>query len=98
MRQEADPIFSNIKGAKRIGLAYLKKYPYKSNTEVLLADLGIGLDQFKQIVEGKHNTWARHWLKEKQNSNFNNSKMVRLDGWWLSITEVQLCALITLNM
>lgn len=68
---------------EKVGIDYLQLFPSENNEQKLVEILLEKLDG---------NTIVEHQLKE----DFNNHETVQIEGWILSKTEVQQCALYSL--
>jgi hypothetical protein len=89
--------FLHKKSAKKIGLEYLRCVPREADTH-LLTDL---------ICSSQEERWAqlahadgrmrRELLLHQQRQDFAHGRIVKVQGWILSETEVRLCALAALS-
>ncbi len=86
-------LLKHKKSAKAIGLEYLKQIPM--NKEKLLTNI---FSTLKRQSSTFHPEIASHKLLELlrtcRQEDFEKGRVVQLQGWLLSITEAQLCALV----
>jgi hypothetical protein len=80
--------------ARRVGAAWLRAHPEEASRaalEGLLAPLPAGVHAASLRAAELHD-----WLRERQRAEFRAGRLVQLEGWWLSPTEVRLCAWLAL--
>lgn len=88
-------VFHNLNSAKAIGRAYLKRLPDSVDEHTLLAHLCNRCGQGTQSLYEMDYQTLHHWLNEQQKRDFTEGNTVWLEGWLLSQTEIELCALAT---
>ncbi|MEO1523288.1 MAG: hypothetical protein AAFU78_21285 [Cyanobacteria bacterium J06633_2] len=86
-------VFRNLNGAKAIGKAYLNRLPDSIDEHALLAHLCDRCSQGTQALYEMDDKALHQWLNEQQKRDFIEGNTVWLEGWLLSQTEVELCAL-----
>ena len=89
-------LFKHRDSARAIGSAYLATRPEEANPYNLL-ELITRADQEPLVVHRTSAMELRDWLRRRQADDFATGRIVKLDGWLLSATEVRLCALVALT-
>jgi len=83
--------------ARVVGRAYLRREPAEANAarlrERILADLGLDADAAAASADRE----LRERLRHRVRADFAAGRIVKLDGWILSLTEVRLSALVALE-
>ena len=88
-------LFSSLESAKFIGKAYLKTASQSFDRHQFLAEL---CTHCQNTGDSAQNTeQVRSWLRSRQQQDFAEGRIVELDGWMLSETEVKRCALAALS-
>lgn len=84
-------LFTAPGSAASIGRAYLHLHPLKADRAALIRDITLG--------DHRHSsgTPLARLVGEWQRRDFGEGRIVVLDGWVLSLTEVSLCALLALG-
>jgi hypothetical protein len=88
-------LFSSLDSAKFIGKAYLKTAKQTFDRHQFLAELCTNCQQNGGSAQNTEQ--VRSWLRSRQQQDFAEGRIVELDGWMLSETEVKLCALAALS-
>ena len=88
--------FTYRESAKVIGSEYLRRVPQEANTRLLI-DLicSCSAERRTELRQADVGT-ARRLLQLQQREDFEYGRIVNLQGWILSQTEVRLCALTAL--
>lgn len=86
IQQNVNSLFGELDSARYLGKRYLGLYPHEEKRAVLLAErIRLAqpwtLDGIKTVLAGY------------RESDFQNGNIVIIDGWVLSRTEVETCAL-----
>ena len=82
--------------ARIIGLEYLRGAPQEAHVQTLIDLLS---SDFTQSPIGPHKsdtTRLREFLRLQTQQDFEAGRIVRLQGWMISVTEARLCALVAL--
>lgn len=89
--------FINKESASVIGREYLRRVPNEANA-TLLVDLISSSSAERRLELTKADTKKlRELLLLQQRQDFEDGRIVKVQGWILSETEVRLCALAALN-
>jgi hypothetical protein len=89
-------LFRHRASARAIGAVYLATRPEEADARKLV-ELAIAADGTARTIGRMSETELRAWLRERQTRDFATGRIVNLDGWLLSATEVRLCALAALT-
>jgi hypothetical protein len=89
-------LFKHRDSARAIGSVYLATCPEEANAHKLV-ELIVGADDDPLVVHGTNDAELRAWVRRRQARDFATARIVNLDGWLLSATEVRLCALACLT-
>lgn len=90
-------LFSEMKSPKVIGAEYLRSFPGQVDSKVLLARICSSCEGGARSLTQMDARALREWIHERQRKDFEEGRIIKLQGWILSATEVQLCALATLH-
>ncbi|MEB3358007.1 MAG: hypothetical protein VKK04_14865 [Synechococcales bacterium] len=90
-------VFSNVESAKIIGKTYLSSLPDSLNRDALLSELCLGCDGGVSALSDMNTQALKEWLDRRQRNDFAEGRTVRVNGWILSKTEVDICALAALS-
>jgi hypothetical protein len=84
-------LFSAPDSAACLGRAYLRLHPLKADCATLIGDITLG--------DGRHASGVplARLVGEWQRRDFEEGRIVILDRWVLTLTEVSLCALLALG-
>jgi len=85
LHQKLLNLLPHLESFQVIGERYLKLYPQEDDLNYLLISLNYELPG---------NSWYQ-WLQAKIKEDFQHKQTVQVEGWILSKTEAQLCALAT---
>jgi hypothetical protein len=80
-------LFDDLGAARNVGGAYLDSHPGEAGEERLTSVLGLD-DSAPPYVQGER-------LRAEVRRDYAESRLVLVEGWYLSITEARLCALST---
>jgi hypothetical protein len=80
-------LFDDMDAASTIGEAYLESYPGEAGEEMLTSLLGLS-ESLPPTVQGER-------LRADVRRDYAESRLVLVEGWYLSRTEARLCALST---
>ena len=83
--------------AAAVGRAYLADHPDEADRDRLAAQLGAGLRCQDCDPARSDTARLRAGLARQLRADFGQSRVVRVDGWVLSLTEARLCALAALT-
>ena len=95
-RPEALQHLCDSKTIQEIGEAY-QKQAEDGNDETVLVNLLSTDKQGKPIIETTNNTSIASILSQKIQQDFQQNKIVVVNGWVLSLTEARQCALFSLT-
>ena len=90
-------LFKGQKSAKVIGLEYLKIVPEENNKQQLLSLLSSSLESFSGLHTETDLSKLREWLRIRRQEDFKEGKVIYVQNWLLSVTELRLCALVALH-
>jgi hypothetical protein len=82
----AVPDLAILDSVRRVGAAYLAQQSANADRSGLLAAL-------EQALTGSGTAQAKQRLNARIKADFAAGRTIMLDGWVLSVTECQLCAL-----
>jgi len=82
--------------AALLGRLYLDKNPQEADAARLVTLIGATQDPALPPVTAAPDESLRSSLEERIRNDFIDGDTVAVDGWLLSITEVRLCALVSL--
>ena len=85
-------LFTNTKSANAVGLRYLAAAPGEADARLLTGLICGTRDRYRRLMEADSGR-LRELLIEQQKQDFGNGRVVTLEGWILSETEVRLCAI-----
>ena len=86
-------VFSHRESAAVVGRRYLKITPFVADVYLLTTEIAQGTQLGIVELGTLRSTELMSLLREKIRRDFRNQKISVVDGWLLSVTEVQLCAL-----
>ena len=86
----------NQKSARAIGRAYLSTQQDVPSIDALIAAICDGHSSLLAQCDRGDTKAVRNTLALKQRQDFEQGRVVRLHGWVLSATEIQLCSLVAL--
>lgn len=89
-------LFEHRDSARAIGSVYLAAHPEEADVSRLL-ELINRADGGPPFAPLATDTARRAWIRERQTQDFAAGRIVNLDGWLLSATEVRICALAALS-
>lgn len=97
LAEELVNFFKEKSSAKIIGQEYLRSYPRERNVTLLLQ--GIFSNNSGRFVDLKHNRKLklRAYLSRQRREDFEQGRIVEVQGWILSETEARHCALVALT-
>ncbi|HSA80812.1 MAG TPA: hypothetical protein VLE23_08300 [Geminicoccaceae bacterium] len=84
--------------AAAVGRAYLTRHPDEADRDRLAAQLAAGLRSRGCDPARSDTARLRASLARQLRADFGHSRVVRVDGWVLSLTEARLCALAALTV
>ncbi len=93
--QKLHHLFRHVSSAKAIGAEYLRNKPQSLDAQMLLASLSASCEL--QSLVRMDDVTLRNWLIQRQQQDFAEGKTVRVNGWVLSQTEVELYTLLALT-
>jgi|GEM_PF-6839733 len=96
-QQKLRHLFQHPRSAQAIGSEYLRSRPELIDAPTLINHLCQGCDQGVTSLTAMHDRELRNWLDQRQKQDFAQGKTVRVQGWVLSQTEVELYALLALT-
>jgi hypothetical protein len=88
--------FTHKESAKVIGLEYARKYPQEADARVLLDRITTSLNVGDVGLFGAASSNLHGLLVRTMREDFAVDRVVKLQGWVLSVTEARLCALAAL--
>ena len=86
----------STESARIIGLHYLSEHPEEADKSYLLERLGLNEDTYRSSDKRYSSVIDPKSISQRIRQDFDSGRMARLNGWFLSQTEVRLCALIWL--
>ena len=89
-------LFKHRHSARAIGSVYLATHSEEADAHKLV-ELVIRGDGDPLVAGCTSDTGLRAWLHRRQARDFATGRVVNLDGWLLSATEVRICALAALT-
>jgi hypothetical protein len=89
-------VFRHPDSATELGRLYLAENPRESDAARLTTQIVAGLDPALTPVSAATHEALRAGLDERARDDFISGNIVAVGGWLLSITEVRLCALVSL--
>jgi hypothetical protein len=89
-------LFTHTESAKVIGHEYLQKYPQEASIRVLFNQVTANSTATDVGLFGATGQDLRGLLDRMIRADFEVDRVVKLQGWILSVTEARLCALATL--
>ena len=89
-------LFTHTESAKVIGLEYLQKHRQEANIRVLLDQVTSSSAATDVGLFGAAGQDLRGLLERMIRADFEIDRVVKLQGWILSVTEARLCALTAL--
>ena len=88
-------LIEHRESARVIGLEYLKHFPGEDNKDKLLSSIYTALKNQSSIsLNETTSPQLNELLLTCRQKDFKKGRVVELQGWLLSITEAQLCALV----
>lgn len=88
--------YTHSTSASIIGLAYLKTKPSEANAKKLVKLLSLTKIESWENLVILNPTKLRQSLLHQIQTDFKQGRIIRLEHWVLSLTEVRLCALAAL--
>lgn len=89
-------LFKHRGSARAIGRVYLAARPEEADARRLVDLIGRA-DDDPPLLDAANDTELRAWIRQRQARDFATGRIVKLDGWLLSATEVRICALAALT-
>lgn len=90
-------VFGNTASATAVGRAYLAAYPAQASVEVLTGRVMEGLTAVYPHWPTFTKTNLQAALRAQIRQDFAAERIVKLQGWLVSLTEAQLCGLAALT-
>ena len=94
--EEVASLFRERESAIALGRFYLGLRPEEASREVLLSRLGLSEPDVSELTRDAVRTEVHARLARRHRDDFRRSRVVTVDGWVLSETELRLCALVWL--
>jgi hypothetical protein len=88
--------FSRRTSAATVGRAYLAGHPREAEVDHLVGELRAALRRWDCEPDRADLTTLRAAMSRLVNEDFARSRVVRVDGWVLSLSEARLCGLAAL--
>lgn len=89
-------LFKHQDSARIVGLEYLQSYPGEADEYVLTDLISAGFTGGSELLSRADEHELRELLVREMRQDFEVEKVVKLQGWILSVTEARLCALAAL--
>lgn len=89
-------VFGHPDSARRVGMEYLRKRPQDADIRVLIRHLVPDPRRLQALRACDRETLGR-FLAESMRRDFQRGKIMSVDGWILSETELRVCALSALT-
>lgn len=86
-------LFNNTNSARVVGLEYLRHWPSESDVPTLLSLLSLEHLEGRRELSAPERERTRAALRLRIRRDFEEERVVSVQGWILSITEARLCAL-----
>jgi len=83
--------FKNPHSAAVVGKEYLKLYPQESDKNLLVSKMTAGHSKKNKILMTRDELKRQYY--DLIQDDFDQDRMVQIEGWFLSRTEARLCAL-----
>ena len=90
-------LFKDQESAKIMGIEYLKVVPEENNKQKLLSLLSSTLESFPGFNTEVNRSQLREWLGICRQEDFKQGRIINIQNWLLSVTELRLCALVALQ-
>jgi hypothetical protein len=87
-------LFADRESAVVLGGAYLELRPEERATPILLERLGLTREALNEVAERER---VLDGLRQRHRDDFRMGRIVELQGWFLSETELRLSALVFLS-
>lgn len=91
MALELETLLGNEDGISEIGWAYLRLAPAENEVQLLSNRIFTDI-RWDLLLSGD----VRQVIARRVREDFRKGRVVRLQGWVVSLTEARLCALVTL--
>jgi hypothetical protein len=88
--------FVHKDSASMVGREYLRSVPEEEDARLLVDLICSGQVGRRETLLGADLKELREWLRGQQRLDFEHGRIVKVQGWILSETEVRLCALAAL--
>ena len=96
-RSPLEAVFGHPDSARRIGEAYLSRYPQEADAALLRTRIAGSPEDATRVLDGMRGGELAGWVRDRQREDFRDGRTVVVDGWMLSSTEARLCALLSLE-
>ena len=90
-------IFSHQESARVVGWTYLSRRPQEASRDALLAHLSYDLNLRQWLARGGSLEALRQCIRRKAWDEMRKQQTLRIAGYQISVTELRLCALISLT-
>ena len=90
-------IFSHQESARVVGLTYLSRRPQEASRDALLAHLSRDLNLRQWLARGGSLQALRQCIRRRAWAEMRKQQSLRIAGYQMSVTELRLCALISLT-
>jgi len=84
--------------ARAIGERFLSRHPEEGDAALLVRHITEGIPGGRARLAAARDEELRAWLAARVRRDFVEDRILRIDGWILSSTEVRLCALASLPL
>ncbi|MEZ4511554.1 MAG: hypothetical protein R3C62_06750 [Chloroflexota bacterium] len=89
-------VFGSLESATAVGQDYLAVYPAQASVAALTASLVGGLTAVNPHWQTLRKAELQAALRTQIRNDFADERIVKLQGWLVSLTEAQLCGLAAL--
>ncbi|MGF1499198.1 MAG: hypothetical protein ACFB8W_20575 [Elainellaceae cyanobacterium] len=90
-------VFSNRENARVVGKTYLSSIPESLHRDAILSEICLSCSGGVEALSNMNTQALKEWFDRRQRNDFAEGRTVMVDGWVLSKTEVDICALAALS-
>jgi hypothetical protein len=96
LRAKLTALFIHQESAQAIGRAYLQRYPQEADVRTLEDQIAQGIAGGHTLLVATGKPEISKLLTDRIRQDFATDRVVKVQGWILSVTEARLCALAAL--
>lgn len=90
-------LLTDQRSAAAVGRAYLRSAPHERNPHLLVQAIAASRPELRRNLAASDVPRLRAWLSQALREDFEQGRLVEVDGWILAETEARLCALAALR-